>query len=288
MSKQEMQTDGSEKPYSIDHYPIFSYAAKPAVYFPVHYFEKGVYTDKEQYLNLDLYEATLNGLNLSDAHRACVAEKKNAVTAVVIVSEDVGAWALERHKGKRRSLWAHLNHRYEANSLQRKSLNERPNGGVEAWGKPTTTPSHEHIPREVRREQRLAKCNRMRTHRPIDLELEAKFAHLRTDAPKLKSLQQNEAWAHEQLKLSNEARIRDKALGFKYRLRMSLNAEVPESAGMVDERKSCFARRDGERKWKVVRFDDVHMAKKVRWADVEHLQELEEELGQPEYGDTSS
>ncbi|UPX10056.1 uncharacterized protein EKO05_0000729 [Ascochyta rabiei] len=255
MSKQEMQTDGSEKPYSIDHYPIFSYAAKPAVYFPVHYFEKGVYTDKEQYLNLDLYEATLNGLNLSDAHRACVAEKKNAVTAVVIVSEDVGAWALERHK---------------------------------AWGKPTTTPSHEHIPREVRREQRLAKCNRMRTHRPIDLELEAKFAHLRTDAPKLKSLQQNEAWAHEQLKLSNEARIRDKALGFKYRLRMSLNAEVPESAGMVDERKSCFARRDGERKWKVVRFDDVHMAKKVRWADVEHLQELEEELGQPEYGDTSS
>ncbi|KAJ4336817.1 hypothetical protein N0V95_008514 [Ascochyta clinopodiicola] len=274
MSKQDLQTEDFEPPYNTDHYPLFLDPAEPAIFLPAWYFEDGVYTDEEQDLNLDLHEAMLNGQDLADAHRSAVAVDKDVTVTVSEVPATDGEdwpWALEGGKGKCRSFAAHQSDRHEA----------KLHGNVEVYGQPTkhsspeltidtTAPAPcEHVPRETRREQREAKCEQMRTQRPVDLDLETKFAHLRTDPPSL--LQPEAVWTHEQLRLANEARIREKALSFKYCLRMSMYAGVPEG------RKSCFARRPAEGEWyveKVVRFDDVHVAKKVKWVDVEHVQEL--------------
>ncbi|KAF9693326.1 hypothetical protein EKO04_008657 [Ascochyta lentis] len=246
------------------------------MYFPAILFENGVYTDEEQELNEALYEAVLNerqlsaGEHLSDDGVAGVEEEGNE-----------GKGVQGKDGGKPRSLWTRLNHRYETNLLQRKHLHETPLTSVQPCGSSshdtssteTKTPtSIEHLPRETRRTLRVAKWNQMRTNRPIDAALEAKFAHLRFDAPPPQSLQPQAAWAHEQLRLANEGRIHDKAMAFKYHLRMSMHA-----GGSSGGLKSCFAGRGcGEEKWveKVVRFDDVYVAEKVRWVDVERLAEV--------------
>lgn len=289
------------------HYPASRRYDPRIVYFSADEFENNVYTDFEQNINQAIYFAKLYA-------RSLVAAKTSSNDADIIGSgtssgdKDVKSGreyvkktiyvATSSRKDGRPGFWATLNHRYEANVLQRKSviepvedrvqhkpasrrssIGERPHiistSSSSSSDLSDSSCAGEILSREERALIRKAKCDAMRTRRPIDPVDECKFLQLRLDSPftdPIEPMQPKASWQHEQLKLENEERIREKALDFKYCLRMSLKAD-----GRGD-RKSCLVSKSevgcqvgGN---KTVRFGGVHEDKKVRWVDVEHVADL--------------